>query len=110
VTLAITSETEKTNSSLAESRRWLLFLRALREKQQVGQATFLVDGAHYFKAALERLGLRFRTSRHGNRNTVERAFRKLKLRTSLFSNTFSNVGPPTAESWLQAFAAWWNQW
>jgi transposase-like protein len=87
----------------------LLFLRELRDKQQVEQATFLVDGAHHLKAALERLGLRFRMIHHGNRNTVERVFREVKRRTSSFSNTFSNVEPPTAESWLQAFAVWWNR-
>jgi len=37
----------------------VLFLRELSEKQQVEQATFLIDKAHYLKAALERLGLRF---------------------------------------------------
>jgi len=87
----------------------VLFLRELRDKQQVEQATFLVDGAHHLKAALERLGLRFQIRRRGNRNSVERVFREGKRRTSSFSNTFSNVEPPTAESWLQAFAVWWNQ-
>lgn len=87
----------------------LLFLRELRDKQQVEQATFLVDGAHHLKAALERLGLRFQVRHHGDRNAVERVFREVKRRTSSFSNTFSNVEPPTAESWLQAFAVWWNR-
>jgi putative transposase len=87
----------------------LLFLRELRDKQQVEQATFLVDGAHHLKAALDRLGLRFQIRRHGNRNAVERVFREVKRRTSSFSDTFSNVEPPTAESWLQAFAVWWNR-
>ena len=87
----------------------VLFLRELREKQQVEHATFLVDGAQYLKAALERLGLRFQITRHGNRNAVERVFREVKRRTSSFSNTFSNVEPSTAESWLQAFAVWWNR-
>jgi putative transposase len=87
----------------------VLFLRELRKKQQVKHATFLVDKAHHLKAALERLGLRFQTTRHGNRNAIERVFREVKRRTSSFSNTFSNVEPPTAESWLQAFAVWWNR-
>ena len=86
----------------------VLFLRELREKQQVKQATFLVDGAHHLNAALDRLGLRFQMRRHGNRNSVERVFREIKRRTSSFSNTFSHVQPTTAERWLQAFAVWWN--
>jgi putative transposase len=87
----------------------VLFLRELREKQQISDVAFLVDKAHHLKNALERLGLRFRVCRHGNRNAVERVFREAKRRTSLFSNTFSNAKLPTAESWLQAFAVWWNR-
>ena len=91
------------------TERTLLFLRELREQQQVEHTTFLVDNAHYLKAALTRLGLRFQTVRHGNRNAVERVFREVKRRTSSFSNTFSHVEPTTAETWLQAFAVWWNR-
>ena len=86
----------------------LLFLRELREKQQVEQATFLVDGAHHLQTALTRLGLRFQYIRHGNRNSVERVFREVKRRTSSFSNAFRNAELETAESWLQAFAVWHN--
>jgi len=83
-------------------------LRELKQKVPVTQATILVDDAHHLKAALSRLGFRFQIRRHGNRNAVERVFRKVKRRTSSFSNTFSHVEPTTAESWLQAFAVWWN--
>ena len=64
----------------------VLFLRELRDKQQVEQATFLIDGAHYLKAALERLGHRFQISRHGNRNSVERVFRDVKRRHLFFKH------------------------
>ena len=87
----------------------VLFVRELREKQPIEQATVLVDNAHHLTTALERLGLRFQVVRHGNRNSVERVFREVKRRTSSFSNTFSNTALPTAESWLQAFAVWWNR-
>ena len=86
----------------------LLFLRELREKQQIEQATFLVDGAQHLQTALTRLGLRFQYVRHGNRNSVERVFREVKRRTSSFSNAFRNAELETAESWLQAFAVWYN--
>jgi putative transposase len=86
----------------------LLFLRELREKQQVEQATFLVDGAQYLQSALNRLGLRFQYVRHGNRNRIERVFREVERRTSSFANAFRNVELETAESWLQAFAVWHN--
>jgi putative transposase len=86
----------------------LLFFRELREKQQVEQATFLVDGAQHLPTALARLGLRFQYVRHGNRNSVERVFREVKRRTSSFANAFRNAKLETAESWLQAFAVWHN--
>lgn len=87
----------------------LLFLRELREKQQVSDVTFLVDDAHHLKNALDRLGLRFQVCRQGNRNAIERVFREVKRCTSSLSNTFSNAQLPTADSWLKAFAVWWNQ-
>jgi len=85
-----------------------MFLRELREKHNVESAEFLVDGAKHLETALQRAGLRFQISRHGNRNAIERIFRELKRRTSSFSNCFSHVEPETAETWLQAFASWHN--
>jgi putative transposase len=85
-----------------------MFLRELAEKHDVDDSLFLVDGAHHLRTALRRAGLRFRVTKHGNRNSVERAFRELKRRTRAFSNTFSNVQPETAEDWLLAFASWHN--
>ena len=86
----------------------LLFFRELHEKQQVEQTTFLVDGAQYLQSALNRLGLRFQYVRHGNRNRIERVFREVERRTSSFANAFRNAELETAESWLQAFAVWYN--
>ena len=85
-----------------------IFLRELREKHDVSDAVFLVDGAKHLQTALRRSGLRFRYERHGNRNSIERVFREVKRRTSSFSNTFSHVDPYTAETWLQSFAVWHN--
>jgi putative transposase len=85
-----------------------IFLRELRQKHDVESAEFLVDGAQHLQTALARAGLRFQTTRHGNRNAIERIFRELKRRTSSFSHCFSHVEPQTAENWLQAFAAWFN--
>jgi len=84
------------------------FLRELREKHDVEDAVFLVDHAKHLAAGLRRAGLRFQMVRHGNRNAVERVFREIKRRTSSFSNSFNHVDPATAETWLQAFAVWWN--
>jgi putative transposase len=85
-----------------------IFLRELREKHNVEDALFLVDDTPHLKAALHRAGLRFQVDRHGNRNAVERVFREVKRRTSSFSNCFNHVQSNTAETWLQAFAVWWN--
>jgi len=93
-----------TNSGLTQ-----LFLRELSEKHDIDDAVFLIDDANHLKSALSRYGLRFHVRRHGNRNSVERVFREVKRRTSSFSNTFSNVEPTTVESWLEAFAVWWNR-
>jgi len=56
----------------------VLFLLELRQIVPVTHAAILVDNAHHLKAALSRFGLRFRMSRHGNRNAVERVFREGK--------------------------------
>jgi len=93
-----------TNSGLTH-----VFLRELREKHAIDDATFLIDDADHLQAALSRFGLRFQVRRHRNRNSIERVFHKVKRRTSSFSNIFSNVESATAKSWLEAFAVWWNQ-
>ncbi|WP_181686288.1 IS6 family transposase [Halorhabdus salina] len=85
-----------------------MFLQELREKHDVDNAVFLVDGAQHLQTALQRVGLRFQVERSGNRNSVERIFREVKRRTSSFSNCFRHVEPETAENWLQSFARWWN--
>jgi putative transposase len=84
------------------------FFSELRQKHDVDDAVFLVDGTTHHQAALHRSGLRFQTERHGNRNSAERIFREVKRRTSSFSNCFSHVEPETAENWLQSFARWHN--
>ena len=85
------------------------FFRELREKHDVDDAAFLVDGATPLKDACARHGLRFRYKRHGNRNSVKRVFREVKRRTSSFSNCFSNADAATADDWLRSFAFAWNQ-
>jgi putative transposase len=56
----------------------VLFLRELREKQQLSNVTFLVDDAAHLKAALDRLDLRFRVCRYGNRNAIKRIVYMIK--------------------------------
>jgi len=85
------------------------FFRELREKHDVDDAVFLVDGATPLKDACTRHGLRFRYEKHGNRNSVERVFREVKRRTSSFSNCFSNADADTADDWLRSFTFAWNQ-
>ena len=80
----------------------------LREKHQVDDEMVFVDDASWLQAACYRHGLRFQHVTHGNRNVVKRVFREIKRRTSSFSNSFSQIDPATAETWLQSFAVWWN--
>jgi transposase-like protein len=85
------------------------FFRELREKHNVDDAVFLVDGATPLNDACRRHGLDFRYERHGNRNSVERVFREVKRRTTSFSNCFSHAEAETANEWLRSFAFAWNQ-
>ncbi len=93
-----------TNKVLAQS-----FLIEIAEKHDVDDAVFLVDGSHSLQHACRRHGFDFRYEQHGNRNSVERIFREVKRRTSLFSNCFSNTHAETANEWLRSFAFAWNQ-
>ncbi|MFC4406007.1 IS6 family transposase [Haloarchaeobius iranensis] len=85
------------------------FFTELREKHDVDDAVFLVDGATPLKDACTRHGLDFRYEKHGNRNSVERVFREVKRRTTAFSNCFSHASAETADEWLKSFAFAWNQ-
>jgi len=75
-----------------------MFLAALREKHLVDDAVFLVDRVPWLQAALHHHGLRFYHETYGNRNAVERVFKKLKRRTNELSNHFRNANPDTAET------------
>jgi transposase-like protein len=86
-----------------------IFLGELKQKHNVEDAEFLVDGAPWFHAALHRHGLRFQHVSHGNRNAIERVFKELKRRTDQFANHFRHAHPDTVESWLQALAVSENQ-
>jgi len=85
------------------------FFTELREKHNVDDAVFLIDGSHSLKDACQRHGLDFRYEKHGNRNSVERVFRELKRRNISFSNRFSNARAETADDWLRSFSFAWNQ-
>jgi len=85
------------------------FLAEVREKHDVDDAVFLIDGSHSLHDACHRHGLDFRYEKHGNRNAVERVFREIKRRTIAFSNCFSNAEADTADEWLRSFAFAWNQ-
>jgi transposase-like protein len=86
-----------------------IFLGELKQKHEVEDAEFLVDGAPWLHAALHRHGLRFQHVTHGNRNAIERVFKELKRRTKQFTNHFRRADPDTVESWLQALAFSQNQ-
>ena len=93
-----------TNSVLAQQ-----FLASLREKHDVDDAVFLIDGSHSLKNACSRHILDLRVERHGDCNSAECVFREVKRRTSSFSNYFSNAQAETADEWLRKFAFTWNQ-
>jgi transposase-like protein len=80
------------------------FLRELREKHDIENAEFFVDGAPWLQSGLHELGMHFRHETFGERNPVERVFQEIKRRTKQFYNTFSHAAPTTVENWLQALA------
>lgn len=57
------------------------FVSQLEAKQDVEDATFLVDGAPRLRSALFRHGLAFRHETDGDHNSVERVFEDVKRRT-----------------------------
>ncbi|QCW03441.1 IS6 family transposase [Natrinema pallidum] len=85
------------------------FFTELREKHDIDDAVFLVDGATPLKDACTRHGLDFRYERHENRNNVDRVFQEVKRRTTVFSNCFGHASAETADEWLKSFAFAWNQ-
>jgi putative transposase len=85
------------------------FFAELRDKHDVDNATFLVDGEVPLQRACDKHGLDFRYKRHGNRNSVERVFREVKRRTTSFSNCFNNAEAETANEWPRSFSFAWNQ-
>ena len=109
---AVDPETNDLLHTKLEPTRTNVFAHAftkLREKHDVNDTVFLVDGATPLKDACNRHGLDFRYERHGNRNSVERVFREIKRRTTSFSNCFSNAEADTADDWPRSFAFAWNQ-
>jgi len=65
---------------------------------------FIIDAAADLIGGLRREGYSYRVEIHGKRNQFECIFREVQQRTPSFSNCFSHVDPPTAETWLQAHA------
>lgn len=82
-----------TNAGLAH-----LFLRGLREKHAVNDATVLINDADHLYTPLSLLGLRFQIRHHRTRDSAEYVFCKLKRQTPWFSATFIHVEPTTAEA------------
>jgi transposase-like protein len=80
----------------------------LIEKNDINESLFLVDGNLSLHDACRYHSLRFRVTKHGNRNSVERVFREVKRRTKAFSNKFSNAHLRTADDWLKSFSFAWN--
>jgi len=93
-----------TNSDFAHA-----FFHELREKHDVDDAMFLIDGSHSLKDACNRHGLDFRCERTGNRNSVERIIRQVKRRIFSLSKCFSYAAAETVDDWLGSFAFAWNQ-
>jgi len=86
-----------------------IFLLELKEKYEIDNCLFLVDGAPWLHAALYDLELEFEHVTFGDRNPVERYFQEIKRKTSRFYNSFSNTDPETADNWIKTQAWYENQ-
>ena len=79
------------------------FMLELIEKHNLDESLFLVDDPPSLQDACRYHSLRFRYEKHGNRNSVEGAFREIKRRTKAFPNSFSNAHARTADDWLKSY-------
>ena len=82
------------------------FFAELREKHDVDDAIFLIDGAVQLQKACRKHDRDFRYERHGNRNSVETAIREIKSRPTSLSNCVSNARAETADKWLRFFPSY----
>jgi transposase-like protein len=89
-----------------QTTRWLL--DELHHRYQPDDVLFLVDDADYLGPVLGEDGYRFQVISHGNRNAIERVFRRIERRILSFANIFSHVTLETAESWIEAVAVYHN--
>ena len=109
---AVDPETnELLHTSLEPTRTNVLahgFFTELRNKHEVDDASFLIDGAKPFEDASRRLDLEFEYESPGNRNCVERVFYEVKQRTFPLSYCFSHASRETADEWLRSYAFAWN--
>ncbi len=55
-----------------------MFLRELREKHDIEDSEFFVDGAPWLHARLFELGMHVRHETFGDRNSVESIFQEIK--------------------------------
>lgn len=85
------------------------FIAELLEKHDLEDTVFLVDGAPWLHAALDRFSCGWRHETNGRRNAVERVFKEVKRRTCQFGNHFRNASVESAESWLKTLAFVWNR-
>ena len=82
------------------------FLRELKEEHRVADAVFLVDGMGYL-TALARTNLTGDLN-YSERNIVEKLFQTYTMRVGRFHETW-NGSQPSAERWLTAYTAYYNQ-
>ena len=82
------------------------FLRELKEEHRVADAEFLVNGMGYL-TALARTDLTGDLN-YSERNIVEKLFQTYIMRVGRFHETW-NGSQPSAERWLTAYTAYYNQ-
>ncbi len=85
------------------------FFHESREKHDVDDTVFHVDGVVPLKEACQQHGLDFGYEPAGNRNSAGSVFREVKRQISSFPNCFRHARKETADEWSRALAFAWNQ-
>lgn len=73
------------------------FIRVPRDRHDVNDAVFFIDGDLSLQCACDRHGLEFRYECHGDRNSDEYIIRNIKKQITSFSNFFRTTGSTTID-------------
>ena len=78
----------------------------LRAKHAVDDVVFLADSATPLQTVCRRHGLKSRYEKHGDHNSIEYVFCKVKYRTFSFGSLFSRADAETSKEFSRSFTSY----